>query len=50
MDRLDYTKGLVNRFKAFEKLLLLYPEFLERVMLLQVLGYQYVRNNKSYIF
>ena len=38
MDRLDYTKGLVNRFKAFEKLLLLYPEFLERVMLLQVLG------------
>ena len=36
MDRLDYTKGLVNRFKAFERLLSDFPEFLERVMLFQV--------------
>ena len=33
VDRLDYTKGLVNRFKAFERLLSDYPEFLEKVML-----------------
>ena len=37
VDRLDYTKGLVNRFKAFERLLSDFPEFLERVMLFQVL-------------
>ena len=36
VDRLDYTKGLVNRFKAFERLLSDYPEFLEKVMLFQV--------------
>ena len=36
MDRLDYTKGLVNRFKAFERLLSCYPEFLGKVMLFQV--------------
>ena len=60
VDRLDYTKGLVNRFhprqcfwkmikgremldrmtnrfRAFERLLSDFPEFLERVMLLQVI-------------
>jgi len=36
VDRLDYTKGLVNRFRAFERLLSDFPEFLEKVMLLQV--------------
>ena len=36
VDRADYTKGLVQRFKAFERLLSDYPEFLGRVMLLQV--------------
>jgi trehalose 6-phosphate synthase/phosphatase len=36
VDRLDYTKGLINRFRAFERLLSDFPEFLERVMLLQV--------------
>ena len=33
VDRADYTKGLVNRFKAFERLLSDYPEFIGKVML-----------------
>jgi len=36
VDRLDYTKGLVNRFKSFERLLSDHPEYLEKVFLLQV--------------
>lgn len=36
MDRLDYTKGLVQRIKAFERLLERHPEHLERVVLLQI--------------
>ena len=36
VDRLDYTKGLVHRFKAFERLLEKYPEHLEKVALFQV--------------
>lgn len=36
VDRLDYTKGLPNRLLAYEKLLELYPEHLEKVMLLQI--------------
>ena len=36
VDRADYTKGLLNRFKAFERLLSDYPEFLGKVMLFQV--------------
>ena len=36
VDRLDYTKGLVNRFKAYERLLSDHPEYLGRVVLLQV--------------
>ena len=31
VDRLDYTKGLVNRLKAFELLLVKHPEYIERV-------------------
>lgn len=36
VDRLDYTKGLVNRLKAFEVLLERHPEHREHVSLLQV--------------
>ena len=36
VDRLDYTKGLVHRFKAFERLLEKYPQHIEKVYLLQV--------------
>lgn len=36
VDRLDYTKGLVNRLKAFEVLLERHPEHRELVTLLQV--------------
>ena len=36
VDRADYTKGLITRFKAFERLLSDYPEFRGKVMLLQV--------------
>ena len=36
MDRADYTKGLANRFKAFERFLSDHPEFLGKVMLFQI--------------
>lgn len=36
VDRLDYTKGLVNRLLAFEKLLVKHPVHLEKVSLLQI--------------
>lgn len=36
VDRLDYTKGLVQRLKAFERLLEKYPEHIEEVVLLQI--------------
>jgi trehalose 6-phosphate synthase len=36
VDRLDYSKGLPERFKAFGQLLDEHPEFLRRVTLLQV--------------
>ncbi len=36
VDRLDYTKGLPERIRAFERLLELYPEHRERVVLLQL--------------
>uniref|UniRef100_A0A6A7FPD3 Alpha,alpha-trehalose-phosphate synthase [UDP-forming]-like n=2 Tax=Hirondellea gigas TaxID=1518452 RepID=A0A6A7FPD3_9CRUS len=36
VDRLDYTKGLVHRIKAFERLLEKHPEHIEKVVLLQV--------------
>lgn len=31
VDRLDYTKGLVHRLRAFEKLLENHPEHIEKV-------------------
>ncbi|KAG8232577.1 hypothetical protein J437_LFUL012953 [Ladona fulva] len=36
VDRLDYTKGLVHRLKAFERLLEVHPEHIEKVTLLQI--------------
>jgi len=36
VDRLDYTKGLPDRMRAFRRLLELYPENLKRVTLMQV--------------
>ena len=36
IDRLDYTKGVINRIKAFDLFLTKYPEFLERVRLVML--------------
>ena len=36
VDRLDYTKGIPERIRAFERMLELYPEHRERVVLLQL--------------
>ena len=36
MDRLDYSKGLVQRFKAYERLLDKYPNVQELVTLMQI--------------
>ena len=36
VDRLDYTKGIPERIRAFERLLELHPEHREKVVLLQV--------------
>lgn len=36
VDRLDYTKGIVHRIKAFERLLEKYPQHMEKVNLFQV--------------
>lgn len=36
VDRLDYTKGLVHRIRAFERLLEKHPEYAEKVTLLQI--------------
>ncbi len=36
VDRLDYSKGLVNRIKAFDKMWSLYPQFLRAASLLQI--------------
>lgn len=36
VDRLDYTKGLVHRLRAFEHLLEKWPEYIEKVTLLQI--------------
>lgn len=36
VDRLDYTKGLVYRFKAFERFLEKHPEHIEKVRLRSV--------------
>lgn len=36
VDRLDYTKGLVARLKAFQRFFIKYPKWREKVILLQV--------------
>ncbi len=36
VDRLDYTKGIPGRIRAFERLLEVYPEHRERAVLIQV--------------
>ena len=36
VDRLDYTKGIPERIRAFERLLELHPEHREKVILLQI--------------
>lgn len=36
VDRLDYSKGLPDRMKAFERLLVLHPEMQKKVSLLQI--------------
>jgi len=36
VDRLDYTKGIPEKIRSFERLLQLYPQHRERVVLLQV--------------
>ncbi|KAK2709566.1 uncharacterized protein LOC136027250 isoform X2 [Artemia franciscana] len=36
VDRLDYTKGLINRLHAFEKLLEHHPEYIEKVYFMQI--------------
>lgn len=37
IDRLDYTKGIPERFAAFEKFLIKHPEYREQVSFIQVL-------------
>jgi len=36
IDRLDYTKGVINRIKAFEVFLIKHPEYLEKVRLVML--------------
>ena len=36
VDRLDYTKGLISRLKSFQRLLVKYPKWIGKVLLLQV--------------
>ncbi len=36
IDRLDYTKGLIERFLAFENALKIYPDLMENVVLFQL--------------
>jgi trehalose 6-phosphate synthase/phosphatase len=36
VDRLDYTKGIVQRLKAFELLLERYPQYKDKVLLMQI--------------
>ena len=36
IDRLDYTKGVVNRIKAFELFLTKYPQYLEKIRLVML--------------
>ncbi len=36
VDRMDYTKGILERFRAVERLLELYPEMIGRLVLVQI--------------
>ena len=36
VDRLDYSKGILQRLRAFEELLQLYPEYIEKVILYMI--------------
>ena len=36
VERLDYTKGLIHRLQAFEKLLEDHPEYIEKVYFMQI--------------
>ena len=36
VDRLDYSKGILQRLKAFEELLELYPEYIEKIILYMI--------------
>ncbi|MCO4294411.1 bifunctional alpha,alpha-trehalose-phosphate synthase (UDP-forming)/trehalose-phosphatase [Solitalea sp. MAHUQ-68] len=36
VDRLDYSKGLINRLKAFEKLLEQHPQYIKKVVFVQL--------------
>jgi trehalose 6-phosphate synthase len=36
LDRLDYTKGILDRLKAYESFLEQYPEFKEKIVLVQI--------------
>ena len=36
VDRLDYPKGLISRLKSFQRLLVKYPKWIGKVLLLQV--------------
>ena len=36
VDRLDYSKGLVERFRAYERFLLAYPQHMNKVTLIQI--------------
>jgi len=38
IDRLDYTKGILNRLKAFDRLLSEFPEWREKVLLMLVVA------------
>ena len=37
VDRLDYSKGILNRLKAFRRLLEKYPDLMKKITLLQVI-------------
>lgn len=50
VDRLDYTKGLVNRLKAFEMLLEKHPEHREQVKMLLLSSYIQLQKDSFYIY
>ena len=36
VDRMDYTKGILERFVAVERMLELHPEFIDRLVFIQI--------------